>query len=412
LIELALDDVEPWLDNRMSSALKPLLREWDGLKKDVEKALREARDACEKIREEGEKCLSDKDHRKHRPGKAALRFYRMISGVLEAVKTPSEFSVKAIVDCQRSLARVYNAIGREWSGLLAQMEPYMIRARRKLKGVWRKIGSLVRDMDALVARCQPLELRDEVSSSLSRIRKLLSDLEAIRGEMGVTSLKEEEIRKELEELLKIKEALEKSETLSRLKEVEERLEVLRIEVRTELRHAWKPLIKLKASASSGTLSLPPDELEVLETYLSDPASALADDGEGYPSLRSLLLKLNDALERGLISLKASKAEKLRKWLEGALKGSLSDLQKECKRVIRELEEIRNSEEVQEALKKLRELEERISEVEKKADMLKARVSSLRSREKTLVKKIETEVENLEGLLTEITGEEVRVVVKL
>jgi len=412
LIELALDDVEPWLDDRMSSALKPLLREWEGLRKDVEKAIREARDACERIREEGEKCLSDKDHRKHKPGKAALRFYRMISGVLEAVKTPSELSVRAITDCQRSLARVYNAIGREWSGLLAQMEPYMIRARRKLKGVWRKIGGLVRDMDALVAKCQPLELRDEVSSSLSRIRKLLSELEAIRGEIGMTSLKEEEVKKELEELLKAKEALEKSEAISRLKAVEERLEALRIEVRTELRHAWKPFIKLRSSASSGAVSLSPDELGALEAYLSDPASALAEDGEGYPSLRSLLLKLEDALERGLITLKASKAEKLRRWLDEALEGSLSSLQNECRKAIRDLEEMRNSGEVQEALRKLRGLEDRISELEKKAEMLRSKANSLRSREKGLVKKIGAEVASLEGLLTEITGEEVRVIVRL
>ena len=228
----------------------------------------------------------------------------------------------------------------------------------------------------------------------------------------MTSLKEEEVKKELEELLKAKEALEKSEAISRLKAVEERLEALRIEVRTELRHAWKPFIKLRSSASSGAVSLSPDELGALEAYLSDPASALAEDGEGYPSLRSLLLKLEDALERGLITLKASKAEKLRRWLDEALEGSLSSLQNECRKAIRDLEEMRNSGEVQEALRKLRGLEDRISELEKKAEMLRSKANSLRSREKGLVKKIGAEVASLEGLLTEITGEEVRVIVRL
>jgi len=412
LIELSLDDVDRWMDSRMESMLRPLAREWDGLKKDIERALNEVKSACERIREEGEKCLADKDHRKHRPGKAALRFYRMISGVLEAVKIPPGLSSRSLAECQKDLARLYNAIGREWAGLLAQMEPYMIRARRKLKGAWRRIGGLVREMDALAAKCQPLELKEEVSSSLLRLRRLLSDLEGVRGDIAATSVEEEELKKRLEGLLEEKERLEGSEVLRRLREAEEALDRLRLEVRTELRHAWKGLIKMRASASAGALLLSPGDLEALAEYLSSPAEALAGEEEGYPALRSLLEKLGEAVEKGMVSLKASKAEKLARWLKGALSGSLGELQARCKKVIGELEEIRSSEEAVEALEKLRELGERISEVERKLELLENRLNSLRSREKGLEKKIRAEVRALEDLLSEVAGEEVRVAIRI
>ena len=409
MIELALDDVPEWLDSKLESAMKPLRKEWKSLLKDAEKALKDVRSACEKMRKEGEKCLSDKDHRKHGPGKAALRFYRMMTSILDDVELPSDISVSSMTAFQKDLARIYNAIGREWSGLLSKMDPYMIMARRKLKGAWRKIGSIVRDIDALVAKCRPLELKDEVSSAISKIEKLSSDLRALEGEVSSLSIEKGKLEEELSGLLKAREDVEKSEAVSRLEEAKRKLENLRIEVRTELRHAWKALVKLRAQ--SGLVALSQEEREALEAYLSDPLSALAGEEEGYPVLRSLLSKVGEAVERGILALKPSKAEKLKKWLEGALSGSLAQLQLKCKKALGDFESIRGSGEVVRALRELEELSARISELEKKVGLLEARMSSLRARQRSLRKKLEEELEALSGLLEEISGEEVRVVLR-
>jgi len=409
LIELALDDVPKWLDSRLESAMRPLRKEWKSLLKDAEKALKDVQDACKKIKEEGEKYLSDKDHRKHGPGKAALRFYRLITGILDAVKMPSDISVSSMTAFQKDLARVYNTIGREWSGLLAKMDPYMIMARRKLKGAWRKIGSIVRDIDALVAKCKPLELKDEVSSAISKIEKLSSDLRALEGEVSALSIEREKIEEELSRLLEAKKELEKSEIMSRLEEARKLLENLRIEVRTEFRHAWKALVKLRAQ--SGLVALSQEERQALEAYLSDPLLALAGEEEGYPVLRSLLAKVGEAVDRGILALKPSKAEKLRRWLKGALSGSLTQLQSKCRKAVGDFESVKSSEEVKKALKELKALETRVSELEKKAGMLEARMSSLKAKQKSLKRKLEEELEALSGLLEEISGEEVRVVLR-
>jgi len=409
LRELALGDVLPWLKSRLSSALKPLAKEWKGLRKDAEKALSDIRDACERIREEGEKCVHDKDHRKHKPGRAALRFYKLMASVLDDVRIPGpELSTEAISELQKGLARVYNAVGKEWRGLLAQMEPYMIRARMKLRGAWRKIGDIVRSLDALSAECKPLEMEDEVSEAVSRIESLIKEMKSLEAEISLLSIEEEKLKRALGELTDKKNALMASEALSSLRAAEEEKERLSIEVRTEMRHIWKPLAKLRASASSGLSSLSPEEEEAMRAYLSDPVSALARDGDGYPRLKALLKKIGEGLERGSISLKESKAQKLRAWIEKATSGGLLELQEKCKNVLHVLEERKSSEAVRNILSELKGVEEKLSALSVKVERVKARLSSLSSKKESLARRIEKEIERLEALLADITGEDVRI----
>ena len=409
MMELALGDVMSWLRSRLASALKPLMKEWRGLRKDAEKALSEMRGACERIREEGEKCLHDKDHRKHKPGRAALRFHKLVMSVLDDVRIPGqELSTEAISELQKGLARVYNVIGKEWRGLLAQMEPYMIRARMKLKGAWRRIGEIVRSLDALSAECKPLEMEDQISEAVSRIENLIRDIRALEAEISLLSTEKEKVDEAVRELLDKKKALMASEALSSLRAAEEEKERISIEVRTEMRHAWKPLAKLRVSASSGLISLSRDEEEGLKAYLADPVSALARDGDGYPMLIALLRKLKEGLERGNISLKESKAQKLRAWIEKAMSGGLSGLQKKCRKVLEELEEKRASETVKAVLSELETVEKKLSDMSLRAEQLNARLNSLLSRKESLSKKLEREVRHLEELLAEITGEDVRI----
>ncbi len=411
MIELALGDVLPWLRSRLASAMKPLQREWERLRRDARRALDEMRDACDRIREEGEKCVSDRDHRKHRPGRAALRFHKVMSGVLASVSVPEGLSTEAIADLQRNLARVYNAVGKEWSGLLRQMEPYMIRARMKLKGAWRKLGDIVRELDGLAARCRPLELEDEVSAQVGRVERTKSQLEEVEAELGALSVEKREAEQSLTELLRAKEALENSEAIRRFREAEEAVEHLSMQVRSELRHAWKGLVKLRSSSEAGVLSLGPGEAETLAAYISNPARALAEEEDGYPRLLGLLARLEEAIERGSVRLKAKKVEKFRAWLEKARSGGLSELQTRCRKAIGELDALRSSEEVLEALGRLEELEQQISELRKKAEMLTGRINSLQAKRERLRKRLAEELSALEALLTDVTGEEVRVSVE-
>jgi len=409
LRELALRDVLPWLKSRLSSALKPLAKEWKGLRKDAEKALSHMRDVCKRIREEGEKCVHDKDRRKHKPGRAALRFYKLMASVLDDVSVPGpELSTEAISELQKGLARVYNVVGKEWKGLLAQMEPYMIRARMRLRGVWRKIGEIVRSLDALSAECKPLEMEDQVSESVKRIEGLIKELRGIEAEIELLSAEREKLDKAIQELVNKKNALLASEALSSLREAEEERERLSIEVRTEMRYVWKAMAKLRASASSGLMLLSSDDEEALRAYSSDPVSALARDGDGYPRFKALLKKIEEGLERGSISLKESKAQKLRAWIEKAMSGGLSELQERCRAVLRVLEEKRSSEAVRTILSELNDVEEKLSALSKSAERAEARLSSLSSRKESLSKKLEKEVKRLEGLLAEMTGEDVRI----
>ena len=409
MMELALEDVLSWLRSRLSSVLKPLAKEWKGLRKDAEKAISDIKDACERIREEGEKCVHDKDTRKHRPGRAALRFYKLMMSILDDVRIPGpELSMETISELQKGLARIYNAIGKEWKGLLAQMEPYMIRARMKLRGAWRKVGEIARSLDALSTECRPLEMEDQVSEAVSRVRELIKELRSLEAEIDLLSVEKEKLDRAVQELASKKEELLTSKALSALKMAEDEKERLSIEVRTEMRYAWKPLAKLRASASSGLASLSPDEEEILRAYFSDPMSALAEDGEGYPRLKALLRRLEEGLERGSISLKASKAQKLRAWIEKAMSGGLSALQERCKKVLQMLEELRNSEAVRAVLSELKKVEDELSTLSVQAERIRGRLNSLSSKKESLAKKLEKEIRHLEDILADITGEDVRI----
>lgn len=407
--ELDLKDVLPWLRSRLSSALKPLEREWGELRRDAEKAISEIREACESIREEGDKCVRDKDHRKHKPGRAALRFYKLVMSILDDMSIPGpELSTDAISALQKGLARIYNAVGKEWRGLLSQMEPYMIRARMKLRAAWRRVGEIAKSSDSLSTKCRPLEMEGQVSEAISKAESLLRELRSLEAEVGLLLVERERIEKRVSELSERREALAASEALSSLRAAEEGRERLSIEVRTEMRHIWKPLAKLRASTSSGLMGLNPDEEKAIGAYLSDPVSALAEDGDGYPLLKALLKRLDEALKRGSIGLKESKAQKLRAWMEKAVSGGLSRLQEKCRAVLRELAEMRASDDVRAVLSELEEVESGLSALAGEAERVNASLNSLLAKRGSLVERLEMEVRSLERLLADITGEDVRV----
>lgn|GEM_PF-3238830 len=412
MARVALTDLVPWFKSKLAGAMKPILKEWARLRKDAEKAIKDVREACERIRNEGEKCLADKDRRKHRAGRAAIRFHKKVSGLISTIDVPEELSREAIEGLQKDLARLYNAIGGEWGGLLAQMDPYMIMARRKLRGAWRKVGDVVRGLGSLLGMCEPLELEGEVASLASRLEKLISDLRAIEAELGAISLKEEEVRKKLEELREAKEAIEASDVMRKLREAEEALENLSIELRTELRHAWKALLKLRSSSEAGAVSLGPGEAALLNAYLSDPVSALASEEEGYPGLKALLRKVEECLNRGIITLKPSKVEKLERWLKEAFSGSLLGLQGRSRKAVETIRAIRESEEARNMIEELRSLEEEISGLEKELEMLEGRERSLKAKLERLRAKIEDERRSLEGLVEKAIGEEVEIAIEL
>jgi len=170
-------------------------------------------------------------------------------------------------------------------------------------------------------------------------------------------------------------------------------------------------VKLRSSSEAGVLSLEPGEAEALAAYISNPARALAEDEDGYPKLLALLARLEEAIERGSVRLKAKKVEKFRAWLEKARSGGLSEFQARCRKAVGELDALRSSEEVLGALRRLEELEREISELRKKTEMLGGRIDSLHAKRERLRRKLAEEISALEALLTDITGEEVRVAVE-
>ena len=85
-----------------------------------------------------------------------------------------------------------------------------------------------------------------------------------------------------------------------------------------LRHLQKPFLKFQSLVQSPSYSLFLDATRKLGEYLSNPFEALATEEEGYPMLRRVLQKMDDAIAQGKLKLKKSRLRKAKDQIDNIL----------------------------------------------------------------------------------------------
>jgi predicted RNase H-like nuclease (RuvC/YqgF family) len=123
--------------------------------------------------------------------------------------------------------------------------------------------------------------------------------------------------------------------------------------------------------------LTPDELNSLNHYVDDPFMAFACDEAGYPSLKQVLRKLDNAIKEGKLKLKPEKTRKAEQVIASILvANTLSDLHDKSMKVVERRKHLSISAEVTDTERELSKLKEELDTLERRKRMIEGELSSL------------------------------------
>ncbi len=167
---------------------------------------------------------------------------------------------------------------------------------------------------------------------------------------------------------------------------------------------------MQSLARRAQVALPPDEARKLKQYRKNPFEALTSEEEGYPILKRIVQKLDDAIRQGKLKLKTARLRKARKQIDSILKkDSLANLHHQCLEAISKRKQLLTSETVAATQRELKQLQATLQKLQKRKETIESRRRVLEEEHQRILKKMETHKDELEKSIFELTERKVQVV---
>ncbi|MCK4884974.1 hypothetical protein KAS24_02775, partial [Candidatus Bathyarchaeota archaeon] len=330
-LEIPLSDLNEWLEQETTSIVEPLRADAKKLLEDTQGKLEDLLKSCDKLLDDAEKEMAKGSRKTYRRAKFLNKLAGKFSDLIEEVTIPEEISGKTLNQTCEQIEKTLKKIGKERMKWFRAISPYFIMSRRRFDVALKRADDSFRNLtDFLAEEYAKAESAESVSSKIEELRQSLTVLD--------DSEKSKEARKQKKELLEKKiaknqqklQAIQSKGEVVELAQINERIKELKSNVKRELRHLQKPFLKFQTLVNSPRYSLSPEATKKLDEYLTNPFEALATEKEGYPLLRSILQKIEDALDKKKLKLKPSRVRKAKDQINNILnKTALRSLHQNC-----------------------------------------------------------------------------------
>jgi len=207
-------------------------------------------------------------------------------------------------------------------------------------------------------------------------------------------------------------ALQTTDEVVALAQLNSVIEELTKTVKHELRHVQKPLLKFQTLINSPGYSLFPDAASKLDEYLTNPFNALVTEKEGYPLLKTILQKMNIALDNKKMKLKSSRLRKAKDQLDSVVnKTALLSLQKSCQEVFNKKYELSASGTISKFRDIRTELQDRLNDLQRRKSIIEARDSMYEKQHKDASKRVDDQKSSLEKTVSELSNKKVQILLE-
>lgn len=410
-LEIPLENLREWLETETVPIVEPLKAEVTSLLNNFTDRLDGIREICEKLFEDGEREMSKSNPKTYR---RAREVYRLARGILETIdetSIPEEFSHENLQTLCEDFKKTLSAVGRERARRFPRISPYFIIDRRRLDVALKKTVESFEELRSFSS--YKYEKAKAVEGSFLMIDKLLQLLD----ELGVTEkrmkkmeLKRGALEKKIAENQQKITLIKSKDEVGELEQINKKIKELEERVKYDLRHLQKPFLKFQSLVRGSGYSLPLDERKKLGEYLRNPFMAFATEDEGYPLLKGILQKMEDAIAKGKMKLKSSRLRKARQKInEVTRKDALTTLHQSCKETFSQRQQLLTSEAMAGFQNKLTQFQKDLRELKKKKELMDSRKAVLESEHQKIMRKIKTQKRGLEKTILELTDKNVRVV---
>jgi DNA repair exonuclease SbcCD ATPase subunit len=411
-LEIPLNTVKEWLDKETTSIVEPLRADAKKLLEDTQSKLEDLLESCDKLLDDAEKEIAKGSRKTYRRAKFLHKLAGKFTDLIEEVTIPEEISGKSLNQTSEQIEKTLKSIGKERAKWFRAISPYFIISRRRFDVALKRADDSFRNLtDFLSEEYAKAESAEGVSSKIEELRQSLAELDKSEKSKEARKQKKEVVEKNIAKNQQEVQAIQTKGELVELAQLNKRIEELTDTVKHELRHLQKPLLKFQTLVNSPGYSLFPEATKKLDEYLTNPFEALATEKEGYHLLRSILQKIDAALDNKKLKLKPSRMRKAKDQINSILnKTALVSLQKNCSEALSKNNELSTSGAISESRDERAGLQNRLKELQRRKRLLEARDARFEKQHKEARKRVEMQKEDLEKIVSDLSDKNVQILV--
>lgn len=407
--KIPLEKLKNWLEEETASIVEPLKDKGLSLLKDVGGRLDDVWETCERLFEDGEREMKKGDPKTYRSARAMNRLARNVLEIIEKVTVPDKISYKNLQMLYDNLEKMLASVESERREWFPQVEPYFIIDRRRFDAALRRVVEALKELRTFSSeKYEKARAMEEASFLIDRLFQLVNELDRVEKNRKRMKLRERFLEKKIMEDQQKIMLIQSKDEVSGLVQINRKIEELEGKVKHDLRYLQKPFYKFQSLARGQDVQLPFDEAKKLGEYLNNPFEALAAEDDGYPLLKRILRRVDDAIVRGKLKLKSSRLRRAQEQIEGILhKDILIPLHRSCKEALSQRQHLLTSGAIATFQNELAQLQKELRDLQKRKEFIDSRVSVSDSEHKGTLEKIEDQKKGLEKIILELTGKTVQ-----
>ena len=409
-LEIKLEDIREWLEQETVSIVEPLKAEGRTLLDDVKAKLDDVLATSDRLLDEAERKMDKGSRKTYRRAKIMYKLARNISEMIEEVTIPGEVSQENLHLLCEELGKTLAKVGRERWKWFPVIAPFFIMNRRRFDVALKKAMDSLKEMRSFSSdKYAKAKAVEDAFSIIDKLHQSLGELDEVESHKKKMELRKGVLEKKVEENQQKITAIQDQSEIVELSQINEEVEELKKEVKHSLRYLQKPFLKFQSLVLSSSYSLFLDETKKLGEYLSSPFEALATEDEGYPMLKKILQKMDDAITQGKLKLKKSRLRKAKDQVNGILhKDTLLSLHQSCKEALSKKQQLSTSGTITKSRNELAQLQKNLRDLQKRKELLDSRGAVLERKIKENFEKIEDQKRELEKIVLELTNKKVQV----
>ncbi len=410
-LKIALTELKGWLENETNTVLTPVHTKAERFLGETREAHKELIESCKMLLENSRKEIDKRNMRTFGRARALNKLAKLFLDRLQPVKVPEKPSydgIKAFIEEAQKAFTVTDIDVRNW---FPRISPFFIMDRGKFIKAFENAKSTLKELNEFLTKeYVKTKALEETFQLIEEVKKLKEHLATLTEEQKKTENEKAKIEEETAETRRKIDALKDGGALNQLTEITSETENLRKELEHALRHVQKPFIKLQSLATHGEGSgLTPEELKMLNKYLTDPFEAMATESSGYPVLKQILQKTARLISEGKLKLKQEKERKAKQAIEEILaKDSLSSLHQKCVAAKLRINQLVASADLAETKAEITKLQEHVERLEKKLESLKAELDKEEKARAETIEKIRSCKNRIEKNILNFTDKKVEI----
>jgi len=410
-LEIALSDLNEWLDKETTSLVEPLRAEAKKLLEDIKEKLEDLLESCDKLLDDAEKEIAKGSRKTYRRAKALHKLAGKFADLIDEVTIPEEISGEILHQTHEQIEKTLKTIGKERAKWFRAISPYFIISRRRFDVTLKRADDAFQDLtNFLSVEYSEAETAEGVSSKIEELRVPLGELKKSETKKEKLKRGQELVEKKIVDTNQKLQMLQSKDEVIELAQLNEEIKELNGKVKRELRHLQKPFLKFQTLANNPGYSLLPEENNKLNEYLTNPFEALATEKEGHPLLNSILQRIATALNNKKMKLKSSRFRKAKDQINSVLnKASLLPLQQSCSEVFSKKHELATSGTISETRDESAELQTQLKELQTRKRLLEARDVRFEKRQKEAHMRVNEQKRELEKIVSDLSGKNVLLV---